>query len=414
MSAEVSRPGRTVRTRITDTAIRRHAENDDVFELTDNRHSTLRFRYHQRRSTGSWYLVTHRGGDTRWHKLGRWPDLPAQRILRELPAVMGNLAVAPDSRELLNALDTMDDLLTWYLERSQMAGQLSNRRRSAIQSVVEKHLRPRIGELSIEGLQKNDLDKNLVLPLLQTGYQASTIRSVYSVLKAATKQATLMQLIRTDPLAGMRFTDFISTRIPSKPGALRPGDVPEVLQQIRQADTGPRLMCLLMLWYGTRIGETRQAITREFDLQNRWWYIPASHTKTGRALKLPITQPVALELSRYLSRHTATALFSKRQGGAISATTANEWVQSVSRRQWTAHDLRKLARTCWADHGVDWMVSEMMLNHTLPGISQTYIHTHVEQVMRRSLDEYHSWLKQGAIPSDRTDSNRLTGHTSTR
>ncbi len=67
-------------------------------------------------------------------------------------------------------------------------------------------------------------------------------------------------------------------------------------------------------------------------------------------------------------------------------------VRSVSLGEWTAHDLRKLARTCWADLGVDYMVAEQLLNHSMTKLDQAYIHTYMENQKRSAIELWHGHL----------------------
>ncbi len=59
---------------------------------------------------------------------------------------------------------------------------------------------------------------------------------------------------------------------------------------------------------------------------------------------------------------------------------------------WSSHDLRKVARTAWADLGVDYMVGEMLLNHAMKDLDATYIHTTAEGMKRKALETWHQHL----------------------
>ncbi|MCG9679098.1 hypothetical protein [Vibrio sp. Isolate24] len=83
----------------------------------------------------------------------------------------------------------------------------------------------------------------------------------------------------------------------------------------------------------------------------------------------------------------------KKDKQAIHATKASEMVREISQGQWSAHDLKKLARTVWADLGVDYLVAETLLNDAKGKLDQAYIHTHTELQKLSALKAYHSWLK---------------------
>ena len=72
---------------------------------------------------------------------------------------------------------------------------------------------------------------------------------------------------------------------------------------------------------------------------------------------------------------------------------ANQMLRAIAHGHWTAHDLRKLARTVWADIGIDYLVAETLLNHAKNKMDQTYIHTHIELQKSEALKAYHLWLK---------------------
>jgi hypothetical protein len=66
----------------------------------------------------------------------------------------------------------------------------------------------------------------------------------------------------------------------------------------------------------------------------------------------------------------------------------------LSDRQWTSHDLRKVARTCWMDLGIDYLVGEMLVNHALKNMDATYIHTAAETLKRQALETWHARLDE--------------------
>ena len=67
---------------------------------------------------------------------------------------------------------------------------------------------------------------------------------------------------------------------------------------------------------------------------------------------------------------------------------------ALSGEQWTSHDLRKTARTAWADLGVDYLIGELLLNHALKALDVTYIHTTAEAQKRQALERWHAWLDE--------------------
>lgn len=387
---------------ITDTAIKRHAA-DSVAVLHDQQLRPLCFRYHSSRTSGTWYLVG-RQFRSRWLKIGRWPEVPAAAIRKEAHKL---LVVGADTS--LASSKTLGEVLTWYRARASGNTTITEERRAAVDGIIQKHLLPReaLMAMPIDSIRKHDLDDHLMLPI-QHVLKPATINKVFRVLKLATKTAHKLDVIGHDPLAGYRFGDFMNARLDPKPSALRTEDTVTVLEQIHKATEHlPKaaLLAWLMLLHGTRISETRLTTWRDFDLTDRWWYIPARNTKTRRALRLPLT-PMACQLIEQQRPENpgSKPVFIGYNGEPISRQQATNLVRQISQGQWSAHDLRKLARTVWADIGIDYMIGELLLNHTPSKLDRVYIHTYADKKTRQALEEYHHWLRtvsENTLPSGR-------------
>lgn len=62
--------------------------------------------------------------------------------------------------------------------------------------------------------------------------------------------------------------------------------------------------------------------------------------------------------------------------------------------EWTSHDLRKLARTGWADLGIDHLVGELLINHAMGHNVKVYIQSGVMARKREALETWHAHLDQ--------------------
>jgi integrase len=157
------------------------------------------------------------------------------------------------------------------------------------------------------------------------------------------------------------------------------------------------MLALMMLCHGTRLGETRQARWKNINLTTRLWFIPAADTKTKAEHTLPLTDQACALIERHRAIQQAAGyqgpfLFPGRSGAAISATNASTLFADLAKGNWSSHDLRKVARTAWADLGVDYMVGEMLLNHAMKDLDATYIHTTAEGMKRKALEMWHEHL----------------------
>lgn len=379
---------------LSDAAIKRAVADQSITEIRDPRFP-LRLRLASSRSRGSWHLITYKDGKANWAKVADWPLVSAKTMLDDLPSL--SMQHRQDQSVKVNTWLSCCGLLNWYLSRSQTDTSLSLKRKRNIKCAITKHLIPVLGDVMLSELNHHKVDELLIWPL-QARYALGSVRQYYAILRKAFKQATVLKLISDDPLASLSFTDFISTPIATKPPKLQSTDLLQLLTNIGNANDGAAMLIFIMLAYGTRIGETRLLRWTYYDEANAKLVIPADITKTHAQLTIPITLLMA-DVLRWHKAMQETAgyrggyLFPHPcRNGGLDERGANSLVKQVSNSEWTAHDLRKLARSCWADLGIDYMVAEQMLNHSMTKLDQAYIHTYLADQKRAAIELWHSHL----------------------
>jgi integrase len=406
---------KTLQVQLSDAAIKKHAADGDVAELKDPRHP-LRFRYRHDRARGSWFVIRYAKG-AKWRKAGNWPDLSAKAMLDGLPKVHARLLADPLAAATVDAWDTVAQVLDWYAERVKIDRHLSGERKSTKLSAIRRHLLPRLGAVRLADLNKSALDALLYVPL-QAEYSLAHVKGVFGVLKVAFRRARRLDLIATDPIVGVTFGDFSKVKIKPKGARLRHVAVAELLaswaDQFQQAALDVAF-AVLMLAHGTRITETRLAKWQNVNLMAGEWFIPARDTKGKRDHVLPLTPQVVAFLARYREwqkgkGYTGAYLFpsSTRSGQPLARGKAFDIFQRLGVGEWTSHDLRKLARTRWAEIGIDSLVGKLLLNHALGDLDSTYVQTHGEALKRDALTRWHAWLDgQGFVAlHDKTAARR--------
>jgi integrase len=389
---------KTLQVALSDAAIKKHAADPAVRELNDPRHP-LRFRYWKDRSRGSWHLV--RNGQ--WKKAGNWPEISARTMLDNLPLVLSRLQRDPVAVATVGAWSNVGQLLAWYAERVQASRTLSKPRQVTVLSAIRRQLLPRLGDLPLADLNKTSVDERLYLPL-QAEASLAHVRAVFAILKLACKRAVALDRLPADPLSGVVFGQFNKTVIKPKGARLRHAAVPALLADwvaLESTAWRPVAFAVLMLAHGTRINETRLARWQDIDLVNAEWFIPARVTKGGRDHVLPLTAQALAFLNQYGKRqfirgYTGAFLFpsTTRPGRPISRAQAFELFTGLGRGEWTSHDLRKLARTTWAELGVDSVVGRLLLNQALPTLEATYVQTTALVRKREALERWHAWLDE--------------------
>lgn len=389
---------RTLRVLVSDASINRHAAQSHVRQLHDTRRPVL-LRYGNARNRGSWYVLVHSDTKNPYHKVGNWPALSAGALFDALPGILARLAVDPGASTALDGWQTVGQLLDWYADRMQRDSGKSKSRKRTVATIVKKHLKPLVGKQAMAGMSRGVVDAELIWPL-QERFSLAYVRQIFGVLIAAFRQAARLKLLASNPVAGFEFPDFIPEAIRAKEGQIRPDQTGDLLAHLLERSAAEPLgvvLAYLMLCHGTRIGETRVARWDHFNLGEGEWFIPASHTKTGVALVLPLTAQVCALLERYRAwqkcrGYAGVFLFPGVKGRPLAERQASECFQRLGNGEWTGHDLRKLARTGWADLNVNYLVAEALLNHALKGVSAAYIHTELRELKRAALERWHAWL----------------------
>ncbi|MBI6925696.1 site-specific integrase [Pseudomonas putida] len=397
---------KTLTVTLSDAEIRRQAVGK-VFQLRDTRHRELRFRFSTvDRSRGAWHVVV-RG---RWGKAGDYPGISTKTMLTTLPEILARRAVDASAKSTTTNWVTVGDVLAWYRDRMNRDKGLSAKRKASAKSALDRHLAPCLGDLLLAEANKQAIDQQLMWPL-QERYALSFVRSVYGVLSAAFRQALRLDLLPINPMASLKFTDFVRTRIRPKPARLRGDDVPGLLAVVAErfeVEPAGCMLALMMLCHGSRLGETRLARWRNVNLDAGRWFIPAGDTKTKAEHTLPLTTQACALLQRYqlvqaAQGYTGPLMFPGSHGAPLSPSKANTLFTDLAKGEWSSHDLRKVARTAWTDLGVDYMVGELLLNHAMKDLDATYIHTTAEGLKRQALEAWHQHLDSQGFAAIHTE-----------
>lgn len=393
---------KTTHIKFSDAEIRRQAAGT-ARDLRDPRFPALKLRFNQSRLRASWLVVRHAGNGTA-RKLGNWPDLPAAAAIELLPKKLAELTADPAAVVATSDWSTVGDLLRWFADRCARDRALSGKRKDTIRSLVGCQLLPRAGAVRLAAVDRETLDERLIWPMQETHSLAYT-RQAFGLLKQAFKQAARLKKLARNPLSGMVFADFITAAIRPKGSRIRPQQLPEILATLTElwrTKPADAMLPLMMLCHGTRISETRLAkwsnITPKADGE---WFLPADDTKTDADHRLPLTRQAAALLSAYRARQLAAGysgayLFPRGDGAPLTESQGQAIFTRIA-DGWSSHDLRKVARSMWADLGVDYLIGELLLNHALDDLDAAYIHTHAMALKRDALERWHCYLESAGL-----------------
>ncbi len=386
---------KSVAVQITDSLITKQLADLAVTELRDLR-SPLMLRIQKNRTKATWYLVQYEKGQKQRYRLGYWPFLKTKDAQSMVAEKLKLISVGEFSAA--DRLMSVRELLVWYRDRCVAEKFKATNRKKTIISHINHHLLPKLGSFSIGEINKQIIDEHFFLPLQAEGLKASTIKNLFYTLKPAFKRAVSLGYISHNPMSDIIFGQHITKRIKPKECALQVTDCPDLLKSLLSQPQSRRMFLLFMLLYGTRIGETRSLKWDHIKLAERRIVIPAELTKTEDSHVLPITEQAFLLLNEHKTTTPPSSeylfTFSGRQ---LTETRAQFLVRSASESEWSAHDLRKVARSSWAELGIDYWVSERLLNHKQKGLDAVYIKADAYEVKLAALKTYHDWLFSSGI-----------------
>ena len=393
-----------VREKITKASIERHLKNAKVTELKDDK-TPLLLRISTSRTKGSWFVEFNTQGKTKREKIGIYPVVNVDALRTRLDGIMADLL--NDDSASCDHFESVAELLTWYIDNQSANHEIKDSTKAGNVSAVSKHLIPKLGGLAIKALTPAALNDSFVQPMLIENKQLSTIQKYFKVLKEAFSRASDLKMLEVNPLATTAFSDYIKTKILPKQGKLPTSKLAQTVAAIKLGPKQSYLYLLLMLCYGTRKMETANIRYDWFSLEGKpVLLIPADVTKTKEPLTMPLTSFVLEAIAEHQNNQSQNGykgvyLFPEKFG-CISDNTAHDLVIAVSKGEWTAHDLRKLARSCWAEMNVDYVVGEKLINHSLGKLGNTYIQTDLEDRKRVAIEGWHARLSQllSAVSSD--------------
>ncbi len=348
----------------------------------------------QTREGAAWMFRYRFAGRERWMTLGNFPDM--------------SLATArTEAREKRLMLDKRRDPLfaKQEVEEAQRAAIAAQKARQTFRELAEDWYSTEIDprRLKHPKVPRRYLDKYLLpafgerVPADITAADAA--RLLAQVRKTAPTAANdLLRFMRRVFRFGVRrhvltinpVADFDQSDAGgperARKRALTVEELGQLFTALRESPSfgGPNLLAIkLLLALGVRKGELLGAQWSEFDLEGAApiWRLPASRTKTGETLTIPLVPAVASWLKSLREVAGGDAfVFPKRRRDPrqrvlhLGIDTLNAALAVVEHglQHFTLHDLRRTMRTHLASLGVRSEVAERCLGHKLRGVEGTY------------------------------------------
>ncbi|KWH61598.1 integrase [Burkholderia anthina] len=363
--------------------------------------------------TAAWILRFYHRGRRQELTLGRYPDvtLSAARAMaaRKRALLADGVNPVEEQRKLKSRRDwTIRELIADYREKV-LSTLADSTQRSYGRNL--KRVEKGMGAVSVQSVGPADI----VAEIERHDLGWVEIFTLWCVLRGLFKHAAGKKIIVANPCAGIQLDAIIGKRPPVKQRLMLTDDELHVLLNAKMRDANLYAV-RVALATGVRISELYTARRRDLHLGEGRWHVPKS--KTGPEMDIPLA-PIVIEwferlltlagtseyvlparLSNRLDRHHGDTHVSK---DAIREAI-DYWIEhhKPAIRRFTPHDLRSTMKSHMRRLKVSRDISEMCLNHKIPGVEGIYDQYTYWDERRHALNVWAAHLQQCALgrPSD--------------
>jgi integrase len=343
--------------------------------------------------TASWILRYRTAGRAKELTIGNFPDIglaDARKIAREKRSEVDKSGDPAIDKRRVKALAlkvwTMRELIDDYRDKI-MSGLGVSTQKGYGRNLLR--ILSRLGSYQVT--QVSSLDIVEMIEFVDAPWVES--RTLLTTARMLFRHAAGRKLVATNPCIGIDLTALLGKRPATKRRLMLNRD--ELLLLMR-ADMNREnaLAVRLLLATAVRSGELRTAKWSHFDFKRDIWSIPES--KTGPGIQIPLTEPVKAWLHELRELSGSSAFVLPARGDYKNASSTGDrpinpntigaaiefWLTEYTPevRRFTPHDLRSTAKSQMRALGVPRDITEMCLNHKLPGIEGIYdVHTYFEE-----------------------------------
>lgn len=261
------------------------------------------------------------------------------------------------------------------------------------QRIFAREIAPHIGELALGKV--TPLDIRAIIQQITASGRPCTANDALMYLKQLFNHGIKLGLLVHNPAAAFKVDDAGGIE-KSRDRALSLEELTQVFQVFRsQSDSFTRdnyLACALLIVLGVRKSELTEAQWDEFSLEDATWELPATRSKSGVAIVIPLP-PLTREWLRELKIRACGSAYvfpNRRASGSphMGSDTLNRAIAKLFGHEpgrkiqppnrmgelepFTVHDLRRTCRSLLAALGVPGYVAERCLNHKLKGVEGIY------------------------------------------
>jgi integrase len=355
--------------------------------------------------SASWVLRFRLAGRQREVTLGSYPDLSiaaARKAAREQRVrVDGGVDVAAEKRRQLREMATAGSfraLAEDYLSRAALA--LVERSRREVKRYLNKDILPRLGHLPAKEVTSGDI----VAVVERVATRSDSVaRRCFEILSVIFAHGVAKHYVPANPCVGLKLSAIIGPK-PKRRERIKldETELRRLLAALPTVGRENELAIRILLATCVRKGELIRAKWSQVDMENGLWSIPDENSKSGKGLVIPLAATVVgwfQELKRIAGSSEwvlpARKGKSVRRDGHMNGSTLNLALDRVNGdlREISPHDLRSTARSYLAALGVDLIVAERCLNHSLGGLVAVYDRNDYLEERKKALQLWANFLE---------------------
>ena len=337
-----------------------------------------------KKGTSAWILRYRHGGRQKELTIGRYPDITlakARELAAEARASIQQGEDVARSKKLiareLAAAKTFRELANDYLAKAQpvLAASTFKQRKHHVNDVII----PKLGSLLVREVTTTD-----IVYLLESVGKMHVAALVLIAISRIFKHGIAKHLALTNPCLGITATAICEAPKPTRLRLkLTQDELRKILPALPSIGIENAIAIKILLTTCVRVNELVKAKWADIDFIKAEWTIPDTNSKTRKGFTIPLPSTVVSwfkELKEY-SCDSDYVLPTRRAGESkhphILTLTINVALNKLCNkiegvRRFTPHDLRSTARSHLTELGVNLIVAERCLNHSLGGLVGIY------------------------------------------
>ena len=354
--------------------------------------------------TSAWILRYRHGGRQKELTIGRYPDITLAKA-RELAAeARANIQQGEDvarTKKLeaseLAAAKTFRELANDYLAKAQpvLAASTFKQRKHHVNDVIL----PKLGSLLVREVTTTD-----IVYLLESVGKVHVASLVLIAISRIFKHGIAKHVALTNPSLGITATAICDAPKPTRLRLkLTQDELRIILPALPTIGIENAIAIKILLTTCVRVNELVKSKWTDIDFTMAEWTIPDANSKTRKGFTIPLP-PTVVSWFKELKECACGSEYvlpTRRSGESkhshILTLTINVALNKLCNklegvRRFTPHDLRSTARSHLTELGVNLIVAERCLNHSLGGLVGIYDQHDYMTERRTALDLWSEFI----------------------